>query len=136
MVLLVAYLSIFFDNVNISLVQPVIPALVEDLNSNTLQEGIYFSIYSVMMLISMKYQILILNVGTLIMGPLSDRFGRKPFLVLSLLGDLVGMSNALVFGFRWWIGGIGQALAPSMAWFIFWRGLAGLFAGSIVLIQA
>lgn len=33
------------------------------------------------------------------MGPLSDRFGRKPFLVLSLLGDLVGMSNALVFRF-------------------------------------
>ena len=57
MVLLVAYLSIFFDNINISLVQPVVPALVEDLNATTLQEGIYFSIYSVMMLISGYYYI-------------------------------------------------------------------------------
>ena len=57
MVLLVAYLSIFFDNVNISLVQPVVPALVEDLNATTLQEGIYFSIYSVMMLVSGYYYI-------------------------------------------------------------------------------
>ena len=52
LVLVVAYLSIFFDNVNISLVQLVVPALVEDLNATTLQEGIYFSIYSIMMLIS------------------------------------------------------------------------------------
>ena len=89
MVLLVAYLSIFFDTINISLVQPIVPALVADLNSTTLQEGIYFSVYSVTMLISIGFKV-ISRLGMLIMGPLSDQYGRKPFLILSLLGDCIG----------------------------------------------
>ena len=52
MVLVVAYLSIFFDTINVSLSQPIVPALVADLQSTTLQEGFFYSVYSVMMLIS------------------------------------------------------------------------------------
>ena len=52
MVLAVAYLSIFFDTINVSLSQPIVPALVADLQSTTLQEGLFYSVYSVMMLIS------------------------------------------------------------------------------------
>lgn len=55
MVLIVAFLSIFFDTINISLSQPIIPALVADLQSTTMQEGFFFSVYSVMMLLSRQY---------------------------------------------------------------------------------
>ena len=67
------------------------------------------------------------------MGPLSDRYGRKPFLILSLLGDCIGM---LILSFPSSIGGVCQALSKKMGSLIFWRGFAGLFAGSVILVQA
>ena len=34
------------------------------------------------------------------------------------------------------VGGVLQALSNSMISLIFWRGFAGLFAGSVILVQA
>ncbi len=56
------------------------------------------------------------------MGPMSDRYGRKPFLILSLIGSCFGS--------------IFQAMAKTMGVFIFWRAVTGLFAGSLIIVQA
>ena len=60
--------------------------------------------------------------GLLIMCPMSDRYGRRPFLILSLIGSSLGS--------------LFQAMAPDITSFILWRGVSGLFAGSLIIVQA
>ena len=60
--------------------------------------------------------------GLLIMGPMSDKYGRRPFLILSLIGSCFGS--------------LFQAMSPDINAFIFWRGVTGLFAGSLIIVQA
>lgn len=55
-------------------------------------------------------------------GSLSDRIGRRPVILLSLLGST---SSYLVF-----------ALAPNLTWLIAARALGGIFAGNISAAQA
>lgn len=88
-ILLISYLSVFIDLINVPLSQPIISTIVEDLNSTTLQERFYFAIYSLTMLRS-KHKVVEFTIGMLFMGPGSDGYGRKPFLVLSFLGDCIG----------------------------------------------
>jgi DHA1 family bicyclomycin/chloramphenicol resistance-like MFS transporter len=53
---------------------------------------------------------------SLFWGTLSDRFGRRPIIIISLV----------LFG----IGSVGSALAPSFGWLLFFRGLQGCSAGA------
>jgi len=53
---------------------------------------------------------------TLFYGTLSDSFGRRPVIMVSLL----------IFG----IGSIGAAFAPSFGWLLFFRGMQGASAGA------
>ena len=51
-ILTIAYITVLFDSMNNSLFNPVLPYLVKELNATTFQEGIFFSVYSAMQLIS------------------------------------------------------------------------------------
>ena len=53
---------------------------------------------------------------SLFWGTLSDSFGRRPIIIISLV----------LFG----IGSVGSALAPSFGWLLFFRGLQGCSAGA------
>lgn len=55
-------------------------------------------------------------------GRLSDRWGRRPVLALNTLGTLCGS--------------VAWALAPSVGWLAFSRGLIGVFGGQATLAQA
>ena len=66
------------------------------------------------------------------MGPGSDVFGRKPFLLLSLFGSCFG--NCCYSQSS--LGSIFQAMSYSMWALIVWRSFTGLFAGSLILVQA
>ncbi len=55
----------------------------------------------------------------LVLGPLSDRFGRRPVLLWGLAAYVVGA--------------IGGALAPSMLWLIIWRTAQGAAMGAAVM---
>ena len=67
------------------------------------------------------------------MGALSDHYGRKPFLILSLFGSCVG---ECCFSFAYLIGIIFQGLSYDMWMLILWRALTGLFAGSLAIAQS
>ena len=66
------------------------------------------------------------------MGPGSDVFGRKPFLLLSLFGSCFGNCHDS----QSQLGSIFQAMSYSMWALIVWRSFTGLFAGSLILVQA
>ena len=67
------------------------------------------------------------------MGALSDHYGRRPFLILSLFGSCVG---ACCFIVSYLIGIILQGLSYDMWTLILWRALTGLFAGSLAIGQS
>ncbi|KNB43926.1 MFS transporter [Blastocystis sp. subtype 4] len=56
------------------------------------------------------------------MGPLSDVYGRKPFILLSLFGSCFGS--------------IFQGMSRDVISLIIWRSFTGLFSGSLILVQA
>ena len=51
-ILIIAFVTVFLDTMNSALIVPVLPYLVKELNSNSFQEGILFSSYSIFQLIS------------------------------------------------------------------------------------
>ena len=70
--------------------------------------------------------------GYLYMGRLSDKIGRKPLLILSLIGSSAGSRNwKLCF-----LGAIAQGLAKNIWALIIFRAITGLFAGSWIVAQA
>ena len=68
------------------------------------------------------------------MGPLSDHYGRKPFLILSLFGSCAGRLFSVACAYL--IGIILQGLSYDMWTLILWRALTGLFAGSMTIAQS
>ena len=94
--ILFVLITVFLDMVGFGIVIPVLPRLIEEVGHLTLAQasiigGWMFFAYSV---------------GQFIFGPLmgnlSDRFGRRPLLLLAILG--LGLDYVL------------QALAPTLAW--------------------
>ena len=63
--------------------------------------------------------LLAFGVSQLVWGPLSDRFGRKPILLIGLAGYVLAA--------------IGSTLAPSMAALIVWRAVQGAATGAAVM---
>ena len=55
--LLIAYVTVLLDSMNNSLLNPVVPFLMQSLEANAFQEGLFFSIYSAMQLISGMFKV-------------------------------------------------------------------------------
>src|SRR5947208_1491250 len=85
--LLVIFITVFIDLVGFGIVIPVLPFYVEGtkFHASTSMVGLLFASYSVMQFIF-----------TPVLGRLSDRYGRRPILLISLLGTCVGF---LILGF-------------------------------------
>ncbi|KAK8803864.1 hypothetical protein WA158_001558 [Blastocystis sp. Blastoise] len=109
--LILVYLTVFIDQLGYSFVLPILPDYVERLNGTSVEMGILVASYAFTQAIS-----------AYVMGSLSDKYGRKLFIILSLLGSFLG---PILQAFSWhiWI-------------FILFRAATGLFAGSITLGQA
>jgi DHA1 family tetracycline resistance protein-like MFS transporter len=111
--LLVIFITIFIDLVGFGIVIPVLPFYVEGtiFNATPRAVGLLLASYSVMQLIF-----------TPILGRLSDRYGRRPVLLLSIIGTGLGF---LIIGF-----------ARSL-WMLFaGRILDGITGGNISTAQA
>ncbi|MCB5954934.1 MFS transporter [Enterococcus sp. CWB-B31] len=113
--LIFGLISVFLIGIGFSIITPVIPFLVEPYIKNPGNQAtvvtLLLSVYAVCMFFSAP-----------VLGALSDRYGRRPLLLVSLLGAAVGF---LVFG-------LGGAL-----WILFaGRIIEGITGGSISTIFA
>jgi DHA1 family tetracycline resistance protein-like MFS transporter len=111
--LLVIFITVFIDLIGFGIVIPVLPFYVEGtkFNASPSTVGLLFASYSIMQLIF-----------TPILGRLSDRYGRRPILLISLLGTGMGF---LILGFA------------TTLWMLFaGRIIDGISGGNISTAQA
>jgi MFS transporter, DHA1 family, tetracycline resistance protein len=109
-------ITVFLDVLGIGLVIPVFPQLVTELTGGDVSDG------------SRMYGLFIAAYATMqflfapLLGALSDRFGRRPVLLVSLFGAGV---DYLVL-----------AVAPTLAWLFVARLIAGVTAANITVANA
>ena len=104
-------LVVFIDLLGFSLILPLLPYYAETFNATKFQTGLLIAVYALMQLI-----------GAPILGRLSDRFGRRPILLISIFGTFLGF---VLFGF-----------ATSL-WMLFVaRILDGITGGNLSVAQA
>ncbi len=111
--LIVIFTTVFIDLVGFGIVIPVLPFYAEGtaFNATPRMVGLLFASYSLMQLIFSP-----------ILGGLSDKYGRRPVLLLSIIGTGIGF---LILG-----------LATTIAMLFFGRILDGITGGNISTAQA
>lgn len=107
----VVFFTVFIDLLGFGIILPFLPYYAVELGASGMELGIILTSYSLAQLI-----------GAVLLGRFSDRFGRRPILLLSLAGASASMV---------WSGLATSLLTLSLA-----RGLAGVFGGSISTAQA
>jgi DHA1 family tetracycline resistance protein-like MFS transporter len=110
------FITLFLDIFGIGLVVPVLPGLVEELQGGSVEAashavGWLGALYALMQFIFSP-----------ILGSLSDRFGRRPVILVSLLGA------ALDYLLLAW--------APSMVWLFVGRIISGITAANFSAASA
>jgi DHA1 family tetracycline resistance protein-like MFS transporter len=110
------FVTLVLDILGIGLIIPITPRLVESFQGTGVADasktyGMLVALYSLMQF-----------VGAPILGSLSDRFGRRPVILLSLLGS--GLDYFLL------------AFAPSLGWFFVGRIISGLTGANFAAANA
>ena len=111
LVLGIVFTTILIDIVGFSVLIPVLPLMARRLGAGPVQVGLILTIYALAQLLFLP-----------VWGWFSDRIGRRPVILVSLLGT--ALSFALL------------AVAESLAVIYVSRALAGFFAASIGTAQA
>ena len=109
--LFVLFLTVFIDLVGFGIVIPVLPLYAENFHATPMTIGWLTGVYSGMQIIF-----------TPILGKLSDRFGRRPVLLVSIAGTAVGFAL--------------MGMAQSLTLLFVARILAGITGGNISIPQA
>src|SRR6476646_4765100 len=109
--LFVLFLTVFIDLVGFGIVIPILPLYAEHFHASPIAIGWLTGIYSGMQIIF-----------TPILGKLSDRFGRRPVLFISIVGTALGFAL--------------MGLAHSLTLLFVARILAGITGGNIAIPQA
>lgn len=127
--LLTIFAIVFVDLLGFSLILPLLPYYAETYDATPIVIGLLVASYAAAQLI-----------GAPILGRLSDRFGRRPVLLLSVTGTVVGF---LLLGFAPLIGQmLATLIAPQAAnlliisVFFLSRIIDGLTGGNITVAQA
>ena len=109
-------ITLFIDVLGMGLVIPILPKLVQNLVGGEIGQasfifGLLVSIYSVMQFLCAPF-----------LGALSDRFGRRPVILLALSG--LAVDYVLL------------SLAPTIWWLVLGRVVAGVFGATFTPIGA
>ena len=116
--LIFIFITLFLDVLGLSLIIPILPRLIDELTAGGIDNASYMfgalaGIYSLMQFVCAP-----------VIGSLSDRFGRKPVILVSLFG-----SGIDYFLMGW---------APTLAWFFIARIISGItganFAAAVAYI--
>jgi len=110
------FVTLFLDIIGIGLVAPIVPKLIEKFVSGDVGQAAQFggwitAIYAVMQFIFAP-----------ILGNLSDQYGRRPIILISLLGSTL---DYLLLAF-----------APNLAWLLIGRLIAGITGANISAVSA
>jgi DHA1 family tetracycline resistance protein-like MFS transporter len=109
--LLIIFLTIFVNLVGFGIIIPLLPFYAETFNASPVVIGMLFAIFSLCQLLAAP-----------VLGDWSDRYGRRPVLVLSLLGTVVSF--------------VMLAMAQSIAMLFLARIVDGLSGGNISTARA
>jgi len=107
----IIFLTVFIDLVGFGIVIPILPLYAKHFGASESVNGILVGIYSAMQFIFAP-----------VLGKISDRVGRRPVLLVSLLGTTIGFA---VMGF-----------AGSLMWLFIARIIDGISGGNISTAQA
>lgn len=110
------FLTLLIDVTGLGLIIPVIPKLILTLRGGTLAEAAKWGGYLGFAYAGLQF------LTAPVLGGLSDRFGRRPVLLLSLLG--FGLDYAL------------QGFAPTLGWLFAGRCIAGITGASFTVASA
>ena len=114
--LLFIFITIFIDITGLGIIIPVIPALLTELIGGTLSEAAMYSGW-----LMFSYAILQFLFAP-VLGGLSDQFGRRPVILISLLG----------FGINYLV----LAIAPNIIWLFIGRIFQGIMGASLTTASA
>lgn len=114
--ILFIFITLLIDVIGIGIIIPVLPALIQEVNGGSISDasvvgGILIAAFSVMQFIFSP-----------ILGNLSDQYGRRPILLISLFG----------FGLDYLL----MAVAPSLTWLFIGRIIAGIMGASFTTASA
>ena len=98
--LIVLFLTVFIDLLGFGIVVPFLPMFAERMHVGAFGIGLVLSIYSLTQFLCAP-----------VLGRISDHVGRRPIIMLGLLGSAVGYA---IYGF-----------AASFAWLLFSRAIHG-----------
>jgi MFS transporter, DHA1 family, tetracycline resistance protein len=110
------FITLLLDVIGFGIIIPVIPVLISELTGSNLSNA---SLYGGWLMFSFAIMQFIFSP---IIGNLSDKYGRRPILLISLAGFIV---NYLI-----------TALAPNIGWLFAGRILAGIFGASMTTATA
>ncbi len=110
------FVTLFIDILGVGIIVPILPALVEELldgeaTQAALYYGVIISIYATMQFLCAP-----------VLGALSDRYGRRPIILVSLFG--LGTDYLI------------QGWAPTIGWLFLGRVIAGVMGASITTANA
>lgn len=110
------FLTVIIDVLGAGIIVPVLPRLIQEFEQGNIarasgEYGFLIALYSLMSFLFASF-----------IGSLSDRFGRRPVLLLSLLG--LAVDYVII------------ALAPNLSWLVVGRIIAGIFGASMVTATA
>jgi MFS transporter, DHA1 family, tetracycline resistance protein len=114
--LLFIFITLLVDCIGLGIIIPVMPSLIQSLGHASVSEASTIGGW-----LSVSYAIMQFFMSP-VLGGLSDKFGRRPVLLLSLLG--LGIDFVFLF------------LAPSLAWLFVGRIIAGICGASFTTASA
>lgn len=110
------FITILVDVIGLGVIIPVVPTLIEELTGEGISEASRYGGWLIFAFAATQF------LFSPVMGGLSDRFGRRPVLLLSLFG----LGIDYVF----------HALAPTLFWLFVGRVIAGVFGASFTTATA
>jgi multidrug resistance protein len=111
----IIFLTIFIDLVGFGIVIPVLPLYAVHFGANETVNGLLVGVYSAMQFLCAPF-----------LGRISDRIGRRPVLLASLVGTSIGFL----------IMGIAPLLSGVLVWLFIARIIDGISGGNISTAQA